>query len=68
VRGDIRTMDKELQKSFLTSKAEYYHDLADLLIEQGRLPEAQQVLDLLKQEEYQEYVRGEATDALSRSR
>jgi predicted negative regulator of RcsB-dependent stress response len=68
VRGDIRTMDKELQKSFLTSKADYYHDLADVLIEQGRLPEAQQVLDLLKQEEYQEYVRGEATDALSRSR
>jgi CHAT domain-containing protein len=65
VRGDIRTMDKELQKSFLTSKADYYHDLADVLIEQGRLPEAQQVLDLLKQEEYQEYVRGEATDALS---
>src|ERR1017187_7316286 len=65
VRGDIRTMDKELQKSFLTSKADYYHDLADLLIEQGRLPEAQQVLDLLKQEEYEVYVRGEATDALS---
>ena len=65
VRADIRTMDKELQKSFLTSKADYYHDLADVLIEQGRLPEAQQVLDLLKQEEYQEYVRGEATDALS---
>ena len=65
VRGDIRTMDKELQKSFLTSKADYYHGLADVLIEQGRLPEAQQVLDLLKQEEYDEYVRGEATDALS---
>src|ERR1019366_9112160 len=65
VRGDIRTMDKELQKSFLTSKADYYRDLAYVLIEQGRLPEAQQVLDLLKQEEYQEYVRGEATDALS---
>ena len=65
VRGDIRTMDKELQKSFLTAKADYYHDLADLLIEQGRLPEAQQVLDLLKQEEYQEYVRGDTTDQLS---
>ncbi len=65
VRGDIRNMDKELQKSFLTSKANYYHDLADLLIEQGRLPEAQQVLDLLKQEEYQEYVRGDTKDALS---
>jgi CHAT domain-containing protein len=65
VRGDISAMDKELQKSFLTSKTDYYHDLADLLIEQGRLPEAQQVLDLLKQEEYAEYVRGDTTDALS---
>jgi CHAT domain-containing protein len=65
VRGDIRAMDKELQKSFLSSKADYYRDLANLLIEQGRLPEAQQVLDLLKQEEYHEYLRGEATDALS---
>ena len=65
VRGDIRDMDKDLQKSFLTSKEDYYHDLAELLTAQGRLPEAQQVLDLLKQEEYQEYVRGEATDALS---
>jgi CHAT domain-containing protein/Tfp pilus assembly protein PilF len=65
VRSDIRTMDKDLQKSFLTSKADYYHDLANLLIDQGRLPEAQQVLDLLKQEEYEEYVRGEVTDALS---
>lgn len=65
VRGDIRGMDKELQNSFLNSKADYYHDLADLLIEQGRLPEAQQVLDLLKQEEYKEYVRGDTTDVLS---
>ena len=65
VRGDIRALDKELQNSFLTSKADYYHDLADLLIEHGRLPEAQQVLDLLKQEEYHEYVRGDTTDALS---
>jgi CHAT domain-containing protein/Tfp pilus assembly protein PilF len=65
VRGDIRAMDKELQNSFLNSKADYYHDLADLLIEQGRLPEAQQVLDLLKQEEYKEYVRGDTADVLS---
>ena len=65
VRSDIHGLDKDLQRSFLESKADYYHDLAELLIAQGRLPEAQQVLDLLKQEEYTEYVRGEAADPLS---
>ncbi len=65
MRGNIRDLDKELQKSFLASKNDYYHDLADLLIAQGRLPEAQQVLDLLKQQEYSDYVRGEAANTLN---
>ena len=34
-------------------------------IAQGRLPEAQQVLDLLKQQEYSDYVRGESVDPAS---
>jgi CHAT domain-containing protein/uncharacterized protein HemY len=59
VRGNLRGLDKELQSSFLSSKDDYYHDLASLLIDQGRLPEAQQVLDLLKQQEYSDYVRGD---------
>ena len=57
VRANIQGLDRKLQASFLASKEDYYHDLADLLITQGRLPEAQQVLDLLKQQEYQDYVR-----------
>jgi hypothetical protein len=65
VRGEMRGLDQALQKSFLTSKNEYYHDLAGLLIAQGRLPEAQQVLDLLKEQEYSDYVRGEAEKTLS---
>jgi CHAT domain-containing protein/Tfp pilus assembly protein PilF len=58
VRGNIQGIDKKLQASFLASKADYYHTLADLLIAQGRLPEAEQVLDLLKEQEYSDYVRG----------
>jgi CHAT domain-containing protein/uncharacterized protein HemY len=58
VRGNIQGLGKELQKSFLSSKEDYYHDLADLLIAQGRLPEAQQVLELMKEQEYSDYVRG----------
>ena len=65
VRSNIQGLDRALQSTFVSSKAVYYHDLADLLIAQGRLPEAQQVLDMLKQQEYVEYVRGGGTDALS---
>lgn len=65
VRRNIQGLDKELQGSFLNSKDDFYHDLADLLIAQGRLPEAQQVLDLIKRQEYSDYVRGETANALS---
>jgi CHAT domain-containing protein len=64
VRSNISGMEKTLQQSFLGSREDYYHFLANLLIEQGRLPEAQQVLNLLKVQEYSDYVRG-AADALS---
>jgi CHAT domain-containing protein/Flp pilus assembly protein TadD len=65
VRNNIQGLDKALQSTFVSSKSVFYHDLADLLIAQGRLPEAQQVLDMLKQQEYADYVRGGGTDALS---
>jgi CHAT domain-containing protein len=65
VRKNIQGLDSALQSTFVSSKAVFYHDLADLLIAQGRLPEAQQVLDMLKQQEYADYVRGGGTDALS---
>jgi len=68
VRGNMQGLNAGLQKSFLASKETYYRDLANLLIDQGRLAEAQQVLDLLKQQEYKDFVRGESnpsTDALS---
>lgn len=60
VRSNLQQLDKSLQMSFLASKGDYYRDLANLLIAQGRLPEAQQVLDMMKEEEYSDYVRGEA--------
>jgi len=57
LRDKISGLDKKIQSTFLASKSDYYHDLADLLIVQGRLPEAEQVLDLLKEQEYSDYVR-----------
>ena len=62
MRGNMQGLDRELQTRFLASRGDYYHDLAELLIDQGRLPEAQQVLDLLKQQEYSDYVRGEKVE------
>ncbi|HMG86852.1 MAG TPA: CHAT domain-containing protein [Terracidiphilus sp.] len=65
VRSNMQGLDKAVQSTFVASKADFYHDLAALLIAQGRLPEAQQVLDLQKQQEYSDYVRGAASDTLS---
>jgi CHAT domain-containing protein/Tfp pilus assembly protein PilF len=63
MRGNIQGLDLKLQRRFLTSFQSTYRDLARQLIDNGRLPEAQQVLDLLKQQEYSNYVRGEKADA-----
>jgi CHAT domain-containing protein len=64
IRANMLSLDKELQKSFVDSKEKYYHELASLMIDQGRLPEAEQVLDLLEQQEYTDYVRGSPSTML----
>ncbi|MEM6253880.1 MAG: CHAT domain-containing protein, partial [Cyanobacteria bacterium P01_D01_bin.156] len=46
---------QELQQSYTDKVADNYRTLADLLLEQGRIPEAQQVLDLLQLEELREF-------------
>ena len=62
IRLDLRDLDKTLQQSFIQDKKYFYRNLADLLVEQGRLPEAQQILGLLKEEEYYEFVRRDAAE------
>jgi len=57
VRENIQGLEKETQTSFLKSKEDFYRELADLLIFLGRLPEAQQVLDMLKEEEFTNFIR-----------
>jgi CHAT domain-containing protein/Tfp pilus assembly protein PilF len=63
IRGDIRGLDKETQQSYLKGHEKPYRGLADLLIAQGRLPEAQQVLNLLKEEEYFQFIRGDQAES-----
>ncbi len=55
IRQDIDGLSLESQQSFLTLVEADYRVLADLLLQAGRIPEAQQVLDLLKLEELREF-------------
>ena len=64
-RGRIQGLSRELQESFLegfrgierVKNVDLYRELADLLLGQGRVLEAQQVLELLKAEEISEFTR-----------
>ncbi len=47
------------QQQFMQDKEDVYRDLADLLIAQGRHAEAQQVLDMLKEQELYDYIKEE---------
>jgi CHAT domain-containing protein/Flp pilus assembly protein TadD len=57
IRTNLRELDADTQRSFLKSKEETYHNLADLLIADGRLPEAEQVIRMLKEDEYFDFIR-----------
>jgi len=50
-------LSKELKKSFIQSKEDYYRRLANWLVNAGRLPEAEQVLALLKEKEVFHFLR-----------
>ncbi|MHC5917297.1 MAG: CHAT domain-containing protein, partial [Nostoc sp.] len=57
IRKDIRTLPREQQESYTQTVAYTYRRLADLLLSQGRVLEAQQVLELLKIQELRDYTR-----------
>ena len=57
MRAGMQSMDPALRESYVKKNTFVYRDLADLLIGEGRFPEAQQVLAMLKEEEYFEFVR-----------
>jgi CHAT domain-containing protein len=56
MRRNITGLDQSLQEQFAQSKSETYRILAELLLQANRLGEAEQVLDLLKEQELQEVV------------
>ncbi|MBI5716268.1 MAG: tetratricopeptide repeat protein [Burkholderiales bacterium] len=63
LRAGAGSLDAAAQASLLRSVEQRYRRLAELLVRRGRLPEAEQVLALLKQQERREFVRGDAQDA-----
>jgi CHAT domain-containing protein/tetratricopeptide (TPR) repeat protein len=57
MRDEDVPLTRREQLSFLAQRELMYRDLADWLLTAGRLPEAEQVLDLLKTEELTDYAQ-----------
>ena len=57
IRTTVRNLGEQSRKSFIGGQADIYRELADLLISQGRVSEGSRILDLLKEEEYSQFIR-----------
>ena len=57
IRKDIRKLNKDEQRSYLETVSSSYKRLATLLLNQGWIMEALQVLDLLKVQELEDYFK-----------
>jgi CHAT domain-containing protein/Flp pilus assembly protein TadD len=62
LRGAISGLDQTIQRIYLQSVEDTYRYLADLLIEAGRFAEAQEVLRMLKEEEFSKFARRDSTE------
>ncbi|MEG4276728.1 tetratricopeptide repeat protein [Microcoleus sp. MON1_C1] len=56
IRQELHSLPISQQRSYTTTVADTYRHLADLLLQQDRVLEAQQVLDLLKIQEIEDYL------------
>jgi CHAT domain-containing protein/Tfp pilus assembly protein PilF len=65
IRQDLAGLDNDIRKTYLQSNEYTYRRLADLLLAQDRIAEAQQVLNLLKEEEFFDFVRRDSGQASS---
>jgi len=57
IRQDLQKLSPDQQRSYTATVADTYRSLADLLLQNNRVLEAQQVLDLLKIQELEDYLR-----------
>src|SRR5262249_45469640 len=51
------------KQAYVAQAEQAYRTLADILIRQGRIPEAENVLAMLKEEEYFDFVRRDTSEA-----
>ncbi len=65
IRQGIQVLERQLQESYTETVAGTYRSLADLLLSQDRIYEAQQVLELLKLQEIQDFTRSQRARSLS---
>jgi CHAT domain-containing protein/Flp pilus assembly protein TadD len=63
IRKGLVSLPKDQQQSYTQTVAQTYRDLADLLFQQNRVVEAMQVLDLLKIQELQNFLRNPSSTA-----
>lgn len=68
LRRAIGSLDGSTQSTYLKTVADNYRFLADLLIELGRFAEAEEVLQMLKEEEFSEFVQRDAAEIKSLNR
>ncbi len=61
IREKNRELDQSSTQALTEGWRDLYQDLADLLIAEGRIAEAQTVLDMLKQQELIEFVRRDSS-------
>ena len=63
IRGNVQSLDKDAQKSYLAAHSGAYRMLAEVLFDENRLDEAQQVLKMLKEEEFFDFLGRDPTAA-----
>jgi CHAT domain-containing protein/Tfp pilus assembly protein PilF len=62
IRTTVRNLGDQSRKSFVGAQADIYRELADLLISQGRISEGSRILNLLKEEEYSQFIQRGGTE------
>jgi CHAT domain-containing protein/Tfp pilus assembly protein PilF len=60
IRFNAMNMDKNVRKSLIEKNQQIYHELANWLIDLDRIVEARQVLKMLKEEEYFDFIGRDA--------
>jgi CHAT domain-containing protein/Tfp pilus assembly protein PilF/preprotein translocase subunit SecG len=61
LRAGVASLENKFQKKFLEKRIDVYRWLAEFLITEGRLTEARQVLDMMKEEGCFEFIRRDAS-------